>query len=336
MGYTKNTLDLLKLIGKTNITNKSIIEFGSQDIVVNIEDLKDFIKSFDEKALTLDGYLSDNFSRLSAKYLYDSISCKSYNCIDIDGAHGSFNFDLNYHLEDKYNFTNKYDIVTNLGTSEHIFNQYSCFENLHNLCKTDGFIIISLPIQGYSNHCFFNYHPTFFEHLADANKYEILYLDYAITSYHSEDDSKNISIIFRKQNSEDFVMPIQKTINKALSKVNKFSAEKLRSNFLAVTNINLDVIDNIAIFGTAQAGEKAYLFSKETNKNVLCFIDDFKSGNYKETQIPIISYAEFIDSYQNKIDLVIQGNYQNGNIQNRSGFKTELIELSSLVLEIKG
>ena len=31
-----------------------------------------------------------------------------------------------------------------------------------------------LPMQGYCNHGFFNYHPVFFERLAEANEYQIV------------------------------------------------------------------------------------------------------------------------------------------------------------------
>jgi len=331
MGYTKNTLDLLKLIGKTNISDKSIIEFGSQDIDTDVDYLHDFIKSFNKEPLDLKDYLNKNHSRLSTKYLYESLSIKKYDCIDIDGAHESLNFDLNYNLQEKYNFTNKYDIVTNFGTTEHIFNQYSCFENIHNLCNDNGLIIIGLPLEGFGNHCFFNYHPTFFEHLANSNNYEILYMDYNITTYHKENDSKNITVIFKKSKDKNFVIPIQTSINQPINKINKFNNEILVKQFYKITNIDLNNINNLAIFGTAQAGEEAYSFSQKANKQVLCFIDDFKTGYFKDSKIPIISYEEFIDSYQNKIDLVIQGNYQNGDIQNRSGFKAELVELSLLI-----
>lgn len=331
MGYTLQTLDTLKLLRDVDWEHKTIIEFGSQDIDMSIDSLYYFIKFFGKKPIDLKKYLSKKYSRLSTRYLYESLSIKKYDCIDIDGAHESLNFDLNYNLQEKYNFTNKYDIVTNFGTTEHVFNQYSCFENIHNLCNTHGLIIISLPIQGYSNHCFFNYHPTFFEHLADSNNYEILYMDYNISTYHSTDDSKSITLIFKKLKDEAFVMPIQTKINQPRNTLNKFSYGTILKQFYEITNIDLNNINNLAIFGTAQAGEEAYSFSQKANKQVLCFIDDFKTGYFRDSKIPIVSYEEFIDSYQSRIDLVIQGNYQNGDIQNRSGFKAELVELSSLI-----
>ncbi|WP_373036550.1 hypothetical protein [Sulfurimonas sp.] len=331
MGYTKDTLDTLRLLRDIDWEEKTIIEFGSQDIDTDIDSLHDFIRSFNKKPLDLKDYISENYSRLSTRYLYESICIKKYDCIDIDGTHNSLKFDLNYNLQDKYNFTKKYDIVTNFGTTEHIFNQYSCFENIHNLCNEEGLMIISLPIEGYSNHCFFNYHPTFFEHLANNNNYEILYMDYNITAYHKDNDSKNITVIFKKSNNENFIIPVQTEINKPVNSINKFNNEKLVKHFYALTDIDLNSINNLAIFGTAQAGEDAYLFSQKANKEVLCFIDDFKSGNYKDSSIPIVSYDEFIHSYQKKVDLIIQGNKQNGNLKNRTGLDVNLVELSSLI-----
>jgi len=43
-----------------------------------------------------------------------------------------------------------FDIVTNMGTSEHVQvldKQYECFKNVHDLCKLDGFIIHEIPFD---------------------------------------------------------------------------------------------------------------------------------------------------------------------------------------------
>jgi hypothetical protein len=64
------------------------------------------------------------------------------------------------------------ELVTNNGTSEHIFDQRSCFENAHRLCKVDGCMIHVLPFHPWVNHGFFNYNPILFRDLAIANEYE--------------------------------------------------------------------------------------------------------------------------------------------------------------------
>lgn len=67
------------------------------------------------------------------------------------------------------------DIITNFGTSEHVDDQRMVFKNIHNLCKTKGYIINVVPIVGtWPNHCNYYYTNTFFDELAKINSYDIL------------------------------------------------------------------------------------------------------------------------------------------------------------------
>ena len=67
------------------------------------------------------------------------------NLIDASGEHDSLPFDLNNLLCTEYNFTKQFDIVSNLGTFEHVFNIANCFENMHNVCKRDGLMLHVIP-----------------------------------------------------------------------------------------------------------------------------------------------------------------------------------------------
>ena len=105
-----------------------------------------------------------------AKLFYKAIfDHNEYVAIDLDGTEHSIKFDLNNEYKDE----KKYNVVTNLGTSEHIFNQLAVFKTIHNLVLEEGFIIHQLPEQGYYDHGFYNYQPTFFFDLALANNYQI-------------------------------------------------------------------------------------------------------------------------------------------------------------------
>ena len=105
------------------------------------------------------------------KFYYKIIfNYKIYRAIDMHGTKLSIKQDLNEpYLED-----NKYKLVTNFGTTEHIFNQYQVFKTIHNLIKPNGLIMHFLPYQGAYNHGFYNYHPTFFFDLGKVNNYEII------------------------------------------------------------------------------------------------------------------------------------------------------------------
>ncbi len=62
-----------------------------------------------------------------------------------------------------------FDLVTNNGTGEHIFDQRRVFENAHNL--SHDCIVHILPMGPWVNHGFFNFNPILFRDLAYANRY---------------------------------------------------------------------------------------------------------------------------------------------------------------------
>jgi len=68
----------------------------------------------------------------------------------------------------------RYDVVINFGTTEHILNQWNCFTVMHDAVRVGGVIFCQLPASGYLEHGYFCYTPLFFRELAQANHYEIL------------------------------------------------------------------------------------------------------------------------------------------------------------------
>lgn len=105
-----------------------------------------------------------------AKDYFKSLGFK-HTSIDLDGNFGSLVVDLTTQLTDFYN---KYDIVTNFGTSEHIENQFACFENIHYFCKDNGVMVHSVPLpDNWVKHCKYHYPPAFFDQLCLACGYEV-------------------------------------------------------------------------------------------------------------------------------------------------------------------
>jgi SAM-dependent methyltransferase len=100
---------------------------------------------------------------------YNKIGVGRYECID-GNKQGTIQFDLNLPWKDT---TEPFDFVTDFGTAEHIMNQGEVWRTVHRLCKPGGLIMSEKPAQGYLDHGFFNYHPTFFRDLAGANGYEL-------------------------------------------------------------------------------------------------------------------------------------------------------------------
>tara|TARA_R110002110_G_scaffold405945_1_gene625406 strand:- start:16481 stop:18319 length:1839 start_codon:yes stop_codon:yes gene_type:complete len=152
--------------------------------------------------------------------LYRRIGAESHQCIDLDGHHGAHVFDLNYPLKEKFGFTEQFDLVTNHGTTEHLMNQMTAFQNVHDLTSVGGVMLHALPFQGYQNHGMFNYNPSLFLDLSVANGYRVfgLFVSYDDKLYAYDDDflaRNNVSAatdvlimaVMVKENSAPFEAP---------------------------------------------------------------------------------------------------------------------------------
>jgi hypothetical protein len=136
-----------------------------------------FYKCFDNKLSNLrmmelgnQGMQINGINYKVAKDYFQSLGIQ-HTSIDLNGRHGAMKFDLGIPLKEFYC---QYDIVTNFGTSEHVYNQYECFKNIHEFCKGGGLMIHAVPMPGHwPRHCEYHYPKKFFVMLADACGYNI-------------------------------------------------------------------------------------------------------------------------------------------------------------------
>lgn len=103
---------------------------------------------------------------------YENFGFDEYVAIDVNTELKAIAMDLNYILVDEYNYAEQFDLVTNNGTGEHIFDQRTVFENMHNLCKVGGIMLNVLPLSPWVNHGFYNYNPVLFRDIVTSNQYE--------------------------------------------------------------------------------------------------------------------------------------------------------------------
>ncbi|MGR4867189.1 hypothetical protein [Caulobacter sp. LARHSG274] len=100
----------------------------------------------------------------------------SYCSYDIYPGYKTKIFDLNCRSvppEDRGSF----DLVFNLGTTEHVFNQVNALQVIHDAMAVGGYAIHVLPIT-LLDHGFFNYNPSLLVGLCDANDYDVRLLQF--------------------------------------------------------------------------------------------------------------------------------------------------------------
>jgi hypothetical protein len=130
-----------------------------------------------------------------------------YVSIDFDGKFGALKLDLNVAAATDVYYNGigpAFDIVTNHGTTEHIFNQANVFQLMHDLTALGGLMIHAVPTPKFGpSHGFYYYDETIFDDLAFANDYEIL------QKYRQPDPYEIILVAFKKRTTQPFKMPIQ-------------------------------------------------------------------------------------------------------------------------------
>jgi len=95
--------------------------------------------------------------------------------VDLDGATESLQLNLNEPVK----LDRQYDLVCNFGTAEHIFNVYQVYKTIHEVTYPGGLMLHGTPFQGWIDHGFYTFQPTFYFDLAEANDYHIHSLVYA-------------------------------------------------------------------------------------------------------------------------------------------------------------
>lgn len=101
-----------------------------------------------------------------------------YVSVDGNGRNGAVVHDLNLPLKQ---ITDRFDLVTDFGTGEHVFDQDQVWRTIHYLTRPGGYIAFDRPIAGYPGHCYYLIQPALIHDLAAANLYEIVVVEEADT-----------------------------------------------------------------------------------------------------------------------------------------------------------
>ena len=191
---------------------KSVVELGAQVISAHKNSLETVQKKLG---------MSDVKPPTTAIELYRQFGLIDFCCVDAGGslAENKVIADLNRPLQAQWKGFRTFDVVTNLGTSEHCFDQVSVFRNIHDMCAEGGLMIHQLCTQGLVNHGYYNYHPRFVYEMAQANGYEIVkiwftvdfmsqLIEYNLDDFYLHDDRDlMIYTVLRKRYDRPFRLP---------------------------------------------------------------------------------------------------------------------------------
>lgn len=127
----------------------------------------------------------------------------NHTSIDINGRSGAIKLNLDYPVP--VCLINKFDVVTDYGTIEHIANQYSAFSNVHYMCKKNGIMLHVVPAIGnWKGHCSYYYSEQFFISLAKLCKYTLIDSTLFNTGFTKYPRNLVVSVL-KKVDSLDFI-----------------------------------------------------------------------------------------------------------------------------------
>ena len=164
------------------LSNLNLLELGEQELKIFNNELDNNItKNFLEKNPRKYSNKMKNRIGIYCKDFLNSI----FNKVSSIDTHTTCKKTLKLNLIDEIDLGEKFDVITNFGTTEHVGEydnilkntQYQAFKNIHNLLNSKGLVFNVVPAKYENNviHGAFNYSTQFFEKLAELCNYKILY-----------------------------------------------------------------------------------------------------------------------------------------------------------------
>jgi len=144
---------------------------------------------------------NQSYAGKMAKLMYEKMGV-NHTSIDINGLGGAIALNLDLPIPD--DLGNKFDVITNYGTTEHVNNQYSVFKNIHIMCKSNGIMIHGVPLIGnWKGHCRYYYSKEFFKNLSKICNYSIVDLTIFDKDFYKK--PKSLVGCVLKKNSNSFM-----------------------------------------------------------------------------------------------------------------------------------
>ena len=208
---------------------RSVLDMGAQNMGLSLDQFDGLVR-----AAGISDYDEGEFVGLekrpgrppcSARSFYRTLGIDEYACLDLGGQQGARVHDLNMPFTDSALYGH-YDLVTDFGNNEHVFNIPETYRTIHRLCRPGGLMTVIQCIYGGNG--YYNFDLSFFEGMAAANGYQILFSSFVINvanaGYHiplfnellsvvewSKGSSElGICYVFKKGDAEeDFKYPYQ-------------------------------------------------------------------------------------------------------------------------------
>jgi SAM-dependent methyltransferase len=152
---------------------QSILEFSPQDVASSPREVRHYALRHNPPGV-VDDVLGEIFDGDVARKgasapFYRIFGVERYRSTDAIDYRADWMRDFNSPV----GLRERFDLVTNFGTAEHVFNIGEMFRSMHDVLRPGGVALHVMPAFGEIDHGFYNIHPTTYLDLAAANDYVI-------------------------------------------------------------------------------------------------------------------------------------------------------------------
>lgn len=173
MGLEINTALQIIKVCKTLKINGTVVCLGEPDIGFSISDIINQNKKLNTKIdLTFFSDKQQN-KKLNSESFFKALGFNDHYSLDYNNYEGSeIIHDLNSQLDKKYKGIANF--VYDGGTLEHVFNIPNALKTIEDLLKIDGVIFHNNPSNGWLDHGFYQFSPTFYHDYYRVNKFKLI------------------------------------------------------------------------------------------------------------------------------------------------------------------
>lgn len=208
MGIEYNALKSLSLLKKIDKDVKSVATIGRQSIQIKPGKIKDIkISKKDIDILKKEQFAEKLFNIMGFNPVH------SYDFSNYEDA--DFIHDMNIPINDEHK--NRYDLVFDGGSLEHIFNFPIAIKNCMEMVKVNGYFISVTTCNNFSGHGFYQFSPElFFRIFNENNGFEMIgvYIGVKNKWYKVNDPEQIKERVTFKNNTETYITVIAKKIDK--------------------------------------------------------------------------------------------------------------------------
>jgi hypothetical protein len=174
MGVDLNAIKSFKLLKESSISLGDMVTLGRQKIYAKPSTIKKILKNLSsEELLELEKIQPGEYAEGLLNKVFQASKVDSLDYSDYEGA--SIVSDMNCPLGE--NLKNKYDLVFDGGTLEHVFNFPVAIKNAMEMLKVGGHFLSITCGNNLAGHGFYQFSPElFFRIFSEENGFEIVHI----------------------------------------------------------------------------------------------------------------------------------------------------------------